>query len=114
MIDSGVNRLAEMPDRSAVLEDIRALMQASPSDRARIERTLTDGYAHALELEVERLQLERRIGEVTARIGAEPEAGLLDELAELSRELTRIDTSLSELRTLLASLRDRARRGERV
>ena len=54
-------------NQETLLEDIRALIQAplegdAVGARARVERTLTDGYAHALLLEGERRQLERRIG----------------------------------------------------
>src|SRR5919201_5101172 len=68
-------------DRQAVLEDIRSLMQG-PLDgdpveaRARVERTLTDGYAHALALEGERLRIERQIGVLTARLGTDGEGAL--------------------------------------
>jgi hypothetical protein len=51
-----------------LLEQIDELLTASPSSEpatlARLERTLTDGYAHALSLEAERLRLERRMSEV--------------------------------------------------
>ena len=101
-------------NEEALLDDIRALMQA-PLDRggtetrARVERTLTDGYAHALVLEGERLQLERRIGAVTAQLGNGEGNGLVGELSELSERLSRTDRALAELRSLLASLRDRLR-----
>jgi hypothetical protein len=102
-------------EQDALLDDIRALMQA-PLDRdrtearARVERTLTDGYAHALALEGERLQLERRIGAVTAQLGDGEGNGLVGELSELSERLSGTDRTLAELRGVLASLRDRLRR----
>ena len=102
-------------DRQALLEDIRSLMQG-PLDgdpveaRARVERTLTDGYAHALVLEGERLQIEREIGEVTARLGSDGGGRLVGELSALSQKLSRTERALAELRGLLASLRDRLRR----
>jgi hypothetical protein len=102
-------------DRDALLDDIRALIE-TPIDReaadarARVERILTDGYAHALVLEGERLQIERAIGAVTARLGRGESNGAAGELSELSQRLSRTDGMLSELRALLASLRDRLRR----
>ena len=102
-------------DRDALLDDIRALMHApldrdAAEGRARVERVLTDGYAHALVLEGERLQIERQIGAVTARLHAGGGRRLAGELSELSKRLSGTDRALAELRTLLASLRDRLRR----
>ena len=102
-------------DEKALLEHIRALIHAplegdAPEARARVERTLTDGYAHALLLEGERRQLERRIGEVTARLGTGERDSLVGELSALSQKLSRTDRALAELRGVLASLRDRLRR----
>jgi len=99
-------------DRNALIDDIRALMQApldgslAPNLEA-IERTLTDGYAHALALEAERLQLERRLGRVADEFGADPQ-GLVEEIVQLSRALKDTDLDLAELRSLLGSLRSRA------
>jgi hypothetical protein len=98
-----------------LLDDIKAVMQApiepkGGEGRARVERVLTDGYAHALVLEGERLQIERQIGAVTARIGDGEGNGLVVELSELSRRLSLTDRTLAELRGLLASLRDTLRR----
>jgi ABC-type phosphate transport system auxiliary subunit len=76
---------------------------------ARIEDTLTEGYAEALALEAERLRLERRLGEVA--LGADPADadGLAAELAEISQRIRRADGRLAHLRALLRSLRERAR-----
>jgi hypothetical protein len=103
-------------DQKALLDDIQALMQApldrdAAEGRARVERVLTDGYAHALVLEGERLRIERQIGAVTARLHAGGGGKrLAGELSELSKRLSGTDRALMELRTLLASLRDRLRR----
>ena len=100
-----------MLDQDTLLDDIRALMDAPrDGDRARVERTLTDGYAHALVLETERLRIEREIDEVTARLGAGEGDGLVGELSALSQKLGGTERALAELRFLLASLRDRLRR----
>jgi hypothetical protein len=102
-------------DQEALLDDIRALMHAplegdAADGRARVERVLTDGYAHALVLEGERLRIERQIGDVTARLHNGGSRGLARELSELSKRLSGTDRALAELRGLLASLRDHLRR----
>ena len=74
----------------------------------RIEDTLTEGYALALALDAERLRLERRIGEV-ARDADGRNGSLADELTALAARLKSTDGELVRLRTLLGSLRDRAR-----
>lgn len=102
-----------MFDRNALLHDIRSLMHAPVEGepdalRERLERTLTDGYAHALALEGERLQLEKQLTVVADRVSRGETDGLVAQLAELSSRLRSTDTDLAELRTLLASLRGRA------
>lgn len=73
---------------------------------ARIEETLTVGYARALALEAERWRLERRLGEVAVTVG---EGGTgADELSLLARRMSDADGDLVRLRAALASLRDRA------
>jgi hypothetical protein len=98
--------------QAAILEEIATLL-AEPErgpkrpSLARLEDTLTAGYAHALELEAEQWRLERRIGEVTSRIG-NGEDGDADELAELAQRASRADGELRRLRAQLATLRIRA------
>jgi chromosome segregation ATPase len=70
---------------------------------ARIEHTLTDGYASALALEGERWRIERRIGEV-----ARDAAAHADELAKLAQRLSATDGELGRLRRRLAILREHA------
>ena len=97
-----------------MLEDIRALLAASEGDAARpsldqIEDTLTTGYARALQLEAERWRLERRVGEVAARIaGGGAGVGETEELASLARCSSKMDEDLGVLRRALRDLRDRA------
>lgn len=99
-----------------MLQQIEALLSAPASGApaptlARMEDTLTDGYAQALALEAECLRLERRLGEV-ARIVGDPDldvSSFVDELSLLAKRLTSADGELAHLRTLLGSLRDRAR-----
>jgi hypothetical protein len=69
-----------------------------------MEHTLTDGYARALELEAERLRLERRIGELTHHIEGQDEA---DELRALARKLRTADDDLAGLRDVLGALQRR-------
>ena len=100
--------------QAAILEEITSLLAEpergarSPS-LARLEDTLTSGYAHALELEAERWRLDRRMGEVTSRLGdGDGDGAGAEELAALARRASRTDGDLLRLRTLLASLRTRA------
>jgi hypothetical protein len=102
-----------MLDHDALLHDIRCLMhdplEGEPEVvRARVERTLTDGYAHALALEGERIQLEKELTAVATGLGQGETDGAVARLADLSKRLRSTDTNLAELRVLLASLRDRA------
>ena len=75
---------------------------------ARIERTLTDGYAEALSLEAERLRLERRIGEVAAGLTDRNKEHKAEELALLGRRLSTLSAELTRLRDALGGLRVRA------
>jgi hypothetical protein len=95
------------------VHEIRELLAApSPADPqpllARLDETLTTGYANALQLEAERWRIERRIGEVAAGAG-EDGAPSADELANLALSLRSANEEISTLRTLLSSLRDRRR-----
>ena len=51
-----------------LFDQITTMIDASERDLDRIERTLTDGYAHALTLEGERLRLERRLTELAREL----------------------------------------------
>jgi hypothetical protein len=93
---------------NSVFEDIQALLDDAGGDIARIERTLTDGYAKALSLEAERWRLEKQIGEVAASIARGEEARKARELLSLAKRLEASDCDLTRLRGLLASLRARA------
>jgi hypothetical protein len=97
----------------SVLEQIDELL-ASPASAeepnviAHIERTLTDGYAHALSLEAERLRLERRMAELAAASDDGNPKRNARELAEVSGELSRNGAQLERLRGTLSQLRLRA------
>ena len=86
-------------------QQIEDLLSAEAPTLARVEDTLTEGYAQALALEAERWRLERRLGEV-AREGRND---ISDELRSLGTRLTRADGELTQLRSLLGTLHERAR-----
>ena len=95
-----------------VHDDIRALIAApSPSETGafleRVDATLTEGYAHALQLEGERVRIERRIEEIMAQLPADADSALAHELGKLLRSRTFTDEQLAALRTLLSLLRAR-------
>src|SRR5918994_1667065 len=95
-----------MPDdRSILIDDIFALLALEPGDAAldRVEDTLTCGYAHALALEAEAWRLERRLGHAARELRD------AEETARGAKLLSAVERDLSHLRTLLGSLRDRAR-----
>jgi hypothetical protein len=88
-----------------MLQQIEELLNAEAPPLARLEDTLTEGYAQALALEAERWRLERRIGEVAREGGTD----VGDEIRSLGSRLTSADDRLAELRSLLGSLHERAR-----
>jgi hypothetical protein len=94
-----------------VVQHIEDLLQDDESTLEDVEETPTEGYARALELEAERLRIERRIGEVARGDGGDQAA----EIRQLGSRLTHADGELQRLRAVLASLADRARalRGRR-
>ncbi len=91
-----------------VLEQIQAVLAASTPDLDEIERTLTDGYAHALSLEAEKWRLEKRMAEVTSGIQRGDTAQKARELAALSKRLDGNTGDLTYLRARLADLRRHA------
>ncbi len=110
-----IAREAAVLDRDALFEDIRALIDApleggSAPFLDQFERTLTDGYALALAIEIERTQLQRQLGEVADQLAEGEPDGPLGELSALARRLKEADGDLEELRVALASLRERASR----
>jgi len=90
-----------------LIDDIRALI-AAPTPAApgqflaRVDVTLTDGYAHTLQLEAEQARLERRMAGILATRPADT-----DELAELAERASVVNARIVALRTLLRTLRDR-------
>jgi ABC-type phosphate transport system auxiliary subunit len=96
----------------ALLEQIDELLTASPSAEpatlARLERTLTDGYAHALSLEAERLRLERRMNELAGELHDGNREQKAKELAQVSRRISRAGAEIDRLRGTLSQLRAHA------
>jgi hypothetical protein len=94
----------------ALLEQIDELLAEpaeEPASLARLERTLTDGYAYALALESERWRLEQRMSELTGGMGEGDQGLKANELALLADRLTTNAGLLSGLRGELMRLRAR-------
>jgi hypothetical protein len=95
-----------------VIDDIRSLLATPNSGEPAsflelVDATLTEGYAHALQLEAERRRIERRIAELIAALPSEGSELEAFELADLSDLLTAANESIAALRALLDSLRER-------
>ena len=92
-------------------DELGTLIHAPPARddaaRAHVERTLTDGYAHAMALEGDRLRLERQIADVAAQADTRDPRVKTIELQDLSARLTETSGDLKHLRGLLAALRRR-------
>jgi hypothetical protein len=94
------------PDLASLFVRIRTLLDEGAADPTvplltEMEHTLTDGYAVALELEAERLRLERRIGELAHSVEGRREA---DELKELAHRAQAVDDDVVRLRDALTLL----------
>jgi hypothetical protein len=101
-----MQNLAATTDRINVLLD--RIGQGDYPDRARLEETLTDGYALALELDAECGKLERRISANAEQLAEESTEQLARELSTLARILTRRRHERDALRNLLVVLRSGA------
>jgi hypothetical protein len=90
-----------------VLADVRSLLDrpegTAPPSRAAVEHTLTSGYAYALELEGERLRIERRL-RTLVRSGGDSAR----EISELHRLLAEAEGELASVRALLSNARAQA------
>jgi hypothetical protein len=91
-------------EMTTFLDEINALIEAPSVDRDDLERTLTDGYAHALSLETERTRLEKQVNAVMQRGNSAAKA---QELTQLAERLEGTAGELSRLRDVLAQLRRR-------
>lgn len=98
-----MGNLATTTDRVKALLD--RIEQGDRPDRARLEETLTDGYAWALNLDAECRRLERRISVNAAQFAEESSEERARELSCLARMLTCRRRELDSLRALLAGLR---------
>ncbi|MGB2876288.1 MAG: hypothetical protein WBB76_12550 [Gaiellaceae bacterium] len=97
----------------ALLEHIDELLAAptppeEPAVLARLERALTDGYAHTLSLETERLRLERRMSELAGELHKGDQDQKAEELVQVSRRISNACAELDRLRGPLSELRARA------
>jgi hypothetical protein len=79
-----------------------------PASLSYLERTLTDGYAYALELESERWRLERRMSELAGELHEGDQELKAKELALLADRLSSNERLLARLRNTLTGLRARA------
>jgi hypothetical protein len=95
--------LASITDRIHVL--LARIERGDYPDQARLEDTLTDGYAWALSLDAECDRLERRISDHAAELSADGSTEQARELSGLARLLARRRRELDALRKLLAVLR---------
>lgn len=91
-----------------LLDQIRALLGGSTRDIDQIERTLTDGYAHALTLEAEKARLERRLTEVAHGMQRGNTAKNAREITELTQKIDCKSDRLVLLRGMLGDLRRHA------
>ena len=91
-----------------LLEQIKQMISTSARDLDQLERTLTDGYAHALRLEAEKWRLDKRIAEVAQGIQRGDTAKKARELAALTKARDGHDDDLAALRSLLGDLRRHA------
>ena len=95
----------------ALLEQIDELLAEpaeEPASLARLERTLTDGYAYALALESERWRLEQRMSELASELTDGNQELKSQELAQVSSSLATNAAALKDLRSTLSRLRARA------
>ena len=103
------NPAETVAEMSTLLEEIHALIEAPAVERAHVERTLTDGYAHALNLEVNGLRLQKRVEALTGDLHHEESRESAKELKVLAKQLDGNAGELSTLRSVLAQLRRRIR-----
>lgn len=95
-----------MPADHSIFAEIEALLDdAAEAPLAELEHTLTAGYAAALELEAERMRLQRQISHAAMLLGDGAGRGKAQEIASLARRLSSADADLLRLRGLLGTLR---------
>jgi hypothetical protein len=84
---------------------ISDVLAQTPRDRAVMERTLTDGYAHVLSLEAERWRAQKQLRSLAAAAERGDLAQKTKELADLARRIEWHDDTLARMRDLLGRLR---------
>lgn len=94
--------------RRRLEELLHSLESGRHPGRARLEETLTDGYAWALKLDAECARLERSIGTLAADLDEGSSEQQAKELSRTARRLGRTKRDLAALRGLLAALRSEA------
>jgi len=104
----GADAKIPRPPVTELLDQIQTLIDSSNRDLDQIERTLTDGYAHALFLEAEKTRIEKRMSIVAHGIQRGDTATKARELASLAKSLDGREGDLSRLRGLLGRLRRHA------
>jgi hypothetical protein len=92
-----------MDDTGLLIKRVNALSGSSQD----AEDMLMDGYAHALELEAERVRLERRFAELAHTLGVERGSERLPELRSLKQRISTTDERLARLRAVLTAARQR-------
>src|SRR5207237_3642212 len=101
----GSHTRARVGDHETFMGEISAVLETSPRDRALLERTLTDGYAHALSLEAERRRVLKELRALAATVEGGDVGRKTKELADLARRIERQDVMLAQLRDPLVRLR---------
>jgi hypothetical protein len=96
------------PIRRSLEALLAAVERGDHPGRARLEETLTDGYAWALKLDAECARLERSIGILAAELDHESSERQAQELSRTARRLARSKSELAALRGLLSTLRAEA------
>ena len=91
-----------------VPQKIQAILSAKSGDLDSIERTLTDGYAHALSLEAEKWRLERRLTEAVQGIDEGDTVANAREISSIAERIDGNQDELERLRGVLADLRRHA------
>jgi hypothetical protein len=98
-----MQNLDSTTDRINVL--LERIERGDYPERARLEETLTDGYAWALKLDAECGRLERRISAGAEQLAQEASEERARELSTLARLLTHRRRERDSLRNLLVVLR---------
>lgn len=93
------------------MTEIRSLLDlpaAGRPSRFAVEEMLTSGCAYALDLERQRLRIERRLRELVRSTDASSARARADEAATLERLLGEAEGELASVRALLSALRTQA------